>query len=206
MTVGLPPAVTASTGMDALTHAIECYTSRKANPFSDMYALNAIRLLTGNIRTAFADGQDIDARHGMLLGAMFAGVCIATSSTTAVHALAYPLGGKYRIAHGLSNAVLLPHVMRYNLESAQERFRDIAVAMGIDLGGQSTRRAAERMVESLESLIRDLKLDARLRERGITEKDVDNMVEAAAKVTRLLDNNPRPMPKEAMREIYRRLL
>jgi alcohol dehydrogenase len=206
MTLGLPPAVTASTGMDALTHAIECYTSKKANPFSDMYALAAIRFLARNIRTAYRDGQNLDARHEMLLGAMFAGICIATSSTTAVHALAYPLGGKYRIAHGLSNAVLLPHVMRFNLDAVPGRFRDIAEAMELDLAGLSAGQAAEKMVENLEALIADLKLDAGLKERGITERDVDHMVEAASRVTRLLDNNPKPMTKSDMRAIYRRLL
>ena len=97
MTVKLPAAITASTGMDALTHAIECYTSKKANPISDTFAIKAINLITRSLRRAYTNGEDIDARHDMLLGAMFGGLCIATSSTTAVHALAYPLGGKYRI-------------------------------------------------------------------------------------------------------------
>jgi alcohol dehydrogenase class IV len=206
MTVKLPPAITASTGIDALTHAIECYTSKKANPFSDTFALKAISLIAGSIRRAYSDGQDIDARHDMLLGAMFGGICIATSSTTAVHALAYPLGGKYRMAHGLSNAILLPHVMNFNMDAAEAKFRDIAVAMGLDVAGLTDRQAAEKMVENLFSLIKDLNIEVSLKERNITEAELDLMVEAAAKVTRLLDNNPKPMAKADMREIYKKLL
>ena len=111
LTLTLPPAVTASTGMDALTHAIECYCSKKGTPFSDLYALEAIRLIARSIRRAVSDGRDVAAREDMLMGAYWGGVCIATSSTTAVHALAYPLGGKYRMPHRLSNAILLPSVM-----------------------------------------------------------------------------------------------
>ncbi len=206
MTLGLPPAITASTGMDALTHAIECYTSKKANPFSDTYALKAIALISGAIRRAFRDGRDMGARHDMLLGAMFGGLCIATSSTTAVHALAYPLGGKYRIPHGLSNAILLPHVMAFNLDAAEGKFGDIAAAMGLDVTGLTARRAAERMIGNLYSLNEDLEIRCGMKDRGVTEKDLDGMAEAASKVTRLLDNNPRPMTKSDMREIYRKLL
>jgi len=205
MTAGLPPAITAATGMDALTHAVECYTSRKANPLGDTFALRSIALVSGAIRRAYRDGGDMDARHDMLLGAMFGGLCIATSSTTAVHALAYPLGGKYRVPHGLSNAILLPHVMRFNLDAAQRRFRDIAVAMGLPVSGLSDRQAAERMVENLESLNVDLEIRCDLRERGLSEEDLDSLAEAASKVTRLLDNNPKPMTRSDMREIYRKL-
>ena len=206
MTLSLPAAITASTGMDALTHAIECYTSKKANPFSDTFALRAIGLITRSIRKAYQDGKDIDARHDMLLGSMFAGICIATSSTTAVHALAYPLGGKYRIPHGLSNAILLPHVMRFNLAAVEDKFKDIASAMYLDVTGLSTRQAAEKMIDNLFALIKDLHIQAGLKEKGITKADVELMVEAASKVTRLLDNNPRPMTKDSMRDIYLKLL
>ncbi|MEW6721607.1 MAG: iron-containing alcohol dehydrogenase [Thermodesulfobacteriota bacterium] len=206
MTAGLPPAITAATGMDALTHAIECYTSKKANPFSDMFALKAIGLVSGAIRRAFRDGKDMDARHDMLLAAMYGGVCIATSSTTAVHALAYPLGGKYRIPHGLSNAILLPHVMEFNLDAAERKFRDVAAAMGLAVSGLTDRLAAGRMIENLHSLNEDLEIRCSMKDRGVTEGDLDSLAEAASKVTRLLDNNPRPMTKSDMREIYRKLL
>lgn len=206
LTVNLPPAITAATGMDALTHAIECYTSKKANPLSDMFALRAISLISRSLRKAYTDGADIAARHDMLLGALFGGICIATSSTTAVHALAYPLGGKYRMPHGLSNAILLPHVMRYNLEAAEVKFRDIAQAMGISTDTLSIRQAAEKMIENLFSLASDLNIEMSLKDKGITEGDLDTLVEAAAKVTRLLDNNPRRLSTDDMREIYKKLL
>lgn len=206
MTVKLPPSITAATGMDALTHAIECYTSKKGNAFSDTLALKAISLIARSIRIAYTDGQNVEARHDMLLGAMYGGMCIATSSTTAVHALAYPLGGKYRMPHGLSNAILLPHVMSFNKEGSEEKFKDMATAMGINTAGLSARQAAEAMIAELYSLIKDLNIETSLRDRGITEADLDTLVESAAKVTRLLDNNPRLMTKDDMREIYQKLI
>ena len=208
LTVGLPPAITASTGMDALCHAIECYISKKANPLSDTYALRAINLIARSLRKAYQNGADIDARHDMLLAALFGGMCIASSSTTAVHALAYPLGGKYHIPHGLSNAVLLPHIMQFNLDATVEKFRDIAQAMGLDVIGISAEAAAQKMIDNLFALVKELKINEslQLKERGITVADIDVMVEGAAKVTRLLNNNPKPMSREDMRDIYLKLL
>ena len=208
LTIGLPPAITAATGMDALCHAMECYISKKANPLSDMYALRAISLISRSIRTAYRDGNNVDARHDMLLAALFGGMCIASSSTTAVHALAYPLGGKYHIPHGLSNAVLLPYVMQFNLDATVEKFRDIAEAMGLDVRGIPAEAAAKKMIDNLFSLVVDLKINEslKLKERGITLADIDIMVEGAAKVTRLLNNNPKPLTRENMRDIYMNLL
>ncbi len=208
LTLGLPPAITAATGMDALCHAIECYISKKANPLSDTYALRAISLISRSIRTAYRDGKNVEARHDMLLAAFFGGMCIASSSTTAVHALAYPLGGKYHIPHGLSNAVLLPLVMEFNLDATEEKFCDIAGAMGIDAKGLPAGEAAKKLIDELYSLVADLQIkeSLNLKERGITINDIDVMVEGAAKVTRLLNNNPKPMSREDMREIYLKLL
>ena len=206
LTVGLPPAITASTGMDALCHAIECYISQKANPMSDTYALRAISLIARSLRRAFLNGGDLDARHDMLLAALFGGMCIASSSTTAVHALAYPLGGKYHMPHGLSNAILLPHVMKFNLDAAEEKFQKIAFAMGLQVAGLSARDAAEKMIENLFSLAHDLKINMSLQDKGIAAEDLDGMVEAASKVTRLLNNNPKPMSKEDIRSIYLKLM
>lgn len=206
MTVGLPPAITASTGMDALCHAIECYTSKKGNPFSEMIALKAISLISRSIRRAFNTGTDIDARHDMLLGAMYGGMCIATSSTTAVHALAYPLGGKYRIAHGVSNAILLPFVMRFNAVGNEDKFRDVAVAMGLDVDPADSKAATEKFIEAIFELNRDLQIPSDLKRWNITAADLETLVEGAAKVTRLLDNNPRPMDKADIRAIYTQLI
>ncbi len=206
MTLGLPPAITASTGMDALCHAIECYTSKKGNPFSEMIALKAIRLISRSIREAFKNGKNLDARHDMLLGAFYGGMCIATSSTTAVHALAYPLGGKYRIAHGISNAILLPYVMQFNAVGNEAKFRDIAEAMGIDIARLSDAEATQAFIAALFAFNHNLEIPADLKRWNITEADLETLVEGAAKVTRLLDNNPRPMGKDDIRAIYLKLL
>ena len=206
MTTGLPKHITANTGMDALCHAIECYISKKRNPFSDTFALKAISLISRSIRTAYNDGKNLQAREDMLLGACYGGISIATSSTTAVHALSYPLGGKYHIPHGLSNAILLPDVMKFNLDVCEEKFRDIAVAMGIDTSSCTVRQAAEKMIENLYSMIEDMNVKCDLREKGINEEVLPELIEAAAKVTRLLDNNPKVVTKDDMREIYKKLL
>ena len=206
MTLGLPPSITASTGMDALCHAIECYTSKRGNPFSEMIALKAIRLISRSIREAFKNGKNLDARHDMLLGAFYGGMCIATSSTTAVHALAYPLGGKYRIAHGISNAILLPYVMQFNAVGNEAKFRDIAEAMGIDIARLSDAEATQAFITALFAFNHDLEIPADLKRWNITEADLETLVEGAAKVTRLLDNNPRPMNKDDIRAVYLKLL
>ena len=206
LTLSLPAHVTASTGMDALTHAIECYCSKKGNPFSDLYGLEAIRLIARSLRRAHDDGRDVQARADMLLGAFYGGACIATSSTTAVHALAYPLGGKYRIPHGLSNAILLPFVMEFNLEGSEPRFAAMARAMGLKVDGMADRAAGERFIAELVDLNADLGIKSTLRDKGVAEADLDGLVDSAAKVTRLLDNNPRPMSRSDMRTIYERLM
>ena len=206
MTLGLPPAITASTGMDALCHAIECYTSKKGNPFSELLALKSITLISRSIRKAFKHGSDLDARHDMLLGAMYGGMSIACSSTTAVHALAYPLGGKYRMPHGVSNAILLPYVMQFNMTGNEEKFQDMAVAMGLDVARLSPKVAADLMIEELFALNRDLDIPSDLKRWNITEADLDALVDGAAGVTRLLDNNPRAMSKDDIRTIYSRLI
>lgn len=206
MTVGLPPAITASTGMDALCHAIECYTSKKGNPFSELLALKGIELIARSIRRAFKNGADLEAREDMLLGALYGGMSIACSSTTAVHALAYPLGGKYRMPHGVSNAILLPYVMRFNMSGNEEKFQDMAIAMGLDVAKLSPKVAANAMIDELFALNRDLEIPANLKRWNITEADLDTLVEGAAKVTRLLDNNPRMMDKSEIRNIYIQLI
>ena len=206
MTISLPKHITANTGMDALCHAIECYISKKANPLSDTFALKAVTHISRSIRTAYNDGKNLQAREDMLLGACFGGISIATSSTTAVHALSYPLGGKYHIPHGLSNAILLPHVMKFNLDVCEEKFKDVAVAMGIDVKNCTSRQAAEKMIDNLYSMIEDMNVKCDLKAKGINEDVLDDLIDAASKVTRLLDNNPKVVTKEDMRAIYRNLL
>lgn len=206
LTLTLPPAVTASTGMDALTHAIECYCSKKANPFSDLYALEGIRLIARSIRRAVHQGDDLQAQADLLLGAYWGGVCIATSSTTAVHALAYPLGGKYRMPHGLSNAILLPSIMAFNQLGNESRFAAMARAMALPVDGLSDSEAASAFVQALRDLNRDLGVPDSLRSLNIQPAELEGLVDGAAKVTRLLDNNPRPMTRDDMRALYAALI
>lgn len=206
LTVKLPPSITANTGMDALIHAMECYISIKANPFSNTFALRAINLISNSIRRAFNNGEDINARHDMLIGSFYGGVCIAASGTAAVHALSYPLGSVYRIPHGLSNAILLPYVMEFNMDAAIEKYRDMAIAMGIDVNGLSSEQAAQKMVESLYDLTRDLNIKSPLKEMNISERELDEIVESASKVTRLLDNNPKKLSSEDIKMIYKKIL
>lgn len=206
MTLKLPPSVTAATGVDAFCHAIECFISKKSNPFSDMYALKAINLISKNLRKAYTDGTDISARENMLLAAFYGGLCIASSSTVAVHALSYPLGGKYRVPHGVSNAILLPFIMEYNADHVLDRFKDVAIAMELDIENKSDEEIGDLVVEEIFNLTKDLNIPNNLKDYGITLEDLDGLVEAAAGVTRLLDNNPKEMNKEDIRNIYLKLM
>jgi len=206
MTIKLPPSVTAATGVDAFCHAIECFISKKSNPFSDMYALKAINLISKNLRKAYTDGTDISARENMLLAAFYGGLCIASSSTVAVHALSYPLGGKYRVPHGVSNAILLPFIMEYNADHVLDRFKDVAIAMELDIENKSDEEIGDLVVEEIFNLTKDLNIPNNLKDYGITLEDLDGLVEAAAGVTRLLDNNPKEMNKEDIRNIYLKLM
>lgn len=204
-TLSLPAHVTAATGLDAFCHAIECFISKKSNPFSDLYALEAIRLVARSLFKAYSDGSDIDAREDLLLAAFYGGMCIASSSTVAVHALSYPLGGRYRIPHGLSNAILLPWVMEFNRDAVVGKFAEVAGAMGIPPGADA-EETSKRVVEGIFSLVRSLGIPSTLRELGVGTDDLDEIVAAAMKVTRLLDNNPKPVSPGDARSIYMKLL
>ena len=204
-TLSLPAHVTAATGLDAFCHAIECFISKKSNPFSDLYALEAIRLVARSLFNAYNDGADIGAREDLLLAAFYGGMCIASSSTVAVHALSYPLGGRYRIPHGLSNAILLPWVMEFNRDAVVGKFAEVAGAMGIPPGADA-EETSKRAVEGIFSLVRSLGIPSTLRELGVGTDDLDEIVAAAMKVTRLLDNNPKPVSPGDARSIYMKLL
>ena len=203
LTVGLPPRITAYTGMDALTHAIEAYTNKYAQPFIDTFALEAIRLIGENLRRAVACGEDVTARYNMSLGSLYGGLCLGSVNTAAVHALAYPLGGTYDVPHGIANALLLPYVMRFNMISDMTKFANIAIALGEVTDGLSLREAAELAVEAVEQLCIDIGIVRRMRDLGIPEDAIDEMAEGAMKVTRLLVNNPRALRIEDVRDIYR---
>ena len=202
LTLTLPPHPTAATGIDALCHAIESYTSINASPMSELLSLEAIRLISDNLRTAVHDGTNLEAREAMLLGSLYAGLGLANAGVTAVHSLSYPLGGKYGISHGLANTIMLPRVMAFNLPGAQEKFVDIAEIMGEIVDDLPLREAAYLSVEAVESLIEDCGVFTTLEELGIPEEDFPELAKTAMTVARPLANNPCKMTPEDMVEIY----
>ncbi|MEO0980529.1 MAG: iron-containing alcohol dehydrogenase [Pseudomonadota bacterium] len=209
LTLGLPAAVTAATGIDAMVHAIEAYASKSANnnPVSRMLALEALRLLGANIEMAVSTPDDEDARGSMLLGSMFAGMAFANSPVAAVHALAYPLGGTFHIAHGLSNAMVLPHVLRFNNSVASATYAELAPSLFPDLTHVPDPQArADAFAQKLAELASKLGLQTRLSDLGITAQDVPKLARDAMKQTRLLVNNPREMTEADALEIYRSAL
>jgi alcohol dehydrogenase class IV len=206
----LPPAITASTGLDALCHALECLVSNKANALSDLFATEALRLIFKSLRKTHADGKNIEARGEMLLAAFYAGICIASSGTNAVHALSYPLGGKYRIAHGVSNAVLLAPCFAWNKDACAGKLAMAAElaagAQGVSLAGKSDMEKAGYLVDYLAQLSRALGIPASLEELGIPLGDLDALADAAFEVKRLLDNNPKPLGRADIKAIYAGIL
>ncbi len=202
LTLTLPPHPPAATGIDALCHAIESYTSINASPMSELLSLEAIRLISENLRTAVHDGTNIEAREAMLLGSLYAGLGLANAGVTAVHSLSYPLGGKYGISHGLANTIMLPRVMAFNLPGAQEKFVDIAEIMGELVDDLPLREAAYLSVEAVESLIEDCGIFTTLEELEIPEADFPELAKVAMTVARPLANNPCKMTPEEMVEIY----
>ncbi len=205
LTLGLPPQVTAATGIDAMVHAIEAYTSKaKKNPLSDMLAKEALRLLAGSIVTAVEDGSNVQARANMLLGAMLAGQAFANAPVAAVHALAYPLGGHFHIPHGLSNSLVLPHVLRFNTEAAEELYSELApIILGEACTGESCRDKTLQLVEGLEALIKKVGLPNRLRDLDIPETFLERLAADAMLQQRLLVNNPRDVTEQDALAIYR---
>lgn len=200
---GLPPSVTAYTGIDALTHCIEAYTNRFAQAFVDTFALEGIRLAGKSLRTAVHRGADLDARSDMALASLYGGLCLGPVNTAAVHALAYPLGGTFDVPHGVANSLLLPYVMEFNLPSHLEKYHHVAVALGEKTAGLSLREAAQKSVSAVAQLSDDVGLVRRLRDLDIPQDAIPEMAENAMKVTRLLNNNPRPLKQADAEAIYR---
>ncbi len=206
LTLGLPPAITAATGVDAMVHAIEAYASKSANnnPVSKLLAREALRLLGANIETAVMDGTDVEARGAMLLGSMLAGQAFANSPVAAVHALAYPIGGTFHVPHGLSNALVLPHVLRFNAPEAYALYADIAADAFPHLSeveGAQARCAA--FIEALADLAVELEMPVRLRDVSIPENALAKMASDAMLQQRLLVNNPRQVTEADALAIYR---
>ncbi|PVB63253.1 iron-containing alcohol dehydrogenase [Labrenzia sp. 011] len=209
LTLGLPGPVTAATGVDAMVHAIEAYASKSANnnPVSRTLAMEALKLLGANIERAVRYPADKDARGAMLLGSLLAGMAFANSPVAAVHALAYPLGGTFHVPHGLSNALVLPHVLAFNNAVAAQTYADIAPLVFPDLAGVETApERAAHFADRLTALCEKLGLQTRLRELGIGETDLPKLAADAMKQTRLLVNNPREVTEADALDIYRAAL
>ncbi|MEQ8264686.1 iron-containing alcohol dehydrogenase [Pseudohaliea sp.] len=204
LTLGLPPRVTAMTGIDAMVHAIEAYTSRhRKNPVSDNLARSALALLAGNLRTAVQDGANLEARSAMLLGAFQAGQAFANAPVAAVHALAYPLGGHYHIPHGLSNSLVLPSVLEFNAAAAAPLYAELApLVLGGPVEGAAAE-ATEALVAALRALIEAVGLPATLAEAGVPAADLPMLADDAMLQQRLLVNNPREVAREDALAIYR---
>lgn len=199
----LPRKIAAATGVDALAHAIECWTSNKANPFSDLFAMEALDLILNNIMEACDNPDAMEAKTRMLIASFYAGVAITASGTTAVHALSYPLGGKYHIAHGVSNAILLAPVMRFNEPMCRGKF---AQAYDRCVHGEKTCVTEEEksayIIAWLEKIVKDLDIPTSLKEFGVPAEDLDGLVEAGMQVQRLLVNNMRTVTPEDAKKLY----
>lgn len=203
LTVTLPPDLTASTGMDALTHCLESFISLRATPMTELVSLEGVRRISGSLREAYTHGANLQARYQMTLGSLYGGIALTNAGTTAVHALAYPLGGRYGISHGISNAIMLPYVMKYNCLSNMAKFVQIAEAMGEDLYGLNQREAAFRAIDGMFQLASDVNIPLHLKDLEIPKEAIPEMAADAVKWARLLTNNPRQMTQQDAEAIYR---
>lgn len=204
LTWTVPAKVTADTGMDALTHCIEAYTNKFAHPAVDIYALKGIQLIAANLENAVKNGQNQEAREALALGSLYGGLCLGPVNTAAVHALSYPLGGEFHIPHGLSNAILLPSVMKFNMPANVKRYAEVAIAMGCE-PGKNDEETAQRGVDFIYQLAAAVGIPDKLTALGIPQTAVDGMAKAAMQVQRLLKNNPREVTEQDARDIYNSL-
>jgi alcohol dehydrogenase len=202
LTVSVPPAITAATGLDALTHCLEAYTNKFAHPFIDTYAYEGMRLIAANIVQAVRNGQDVEARKQVAMGSLYGGFCLGPVNTAGVHALSYPLGSMFHLPHGLSNALLLPYIMDFNLPAAPKRYADVAVALGCDRAEDDVETAMAG-IQKIKELIRDCGIPATLSEVGVPEDAISQMAKDALKIQRLLKNNPREITEEDAVAIYK---
>ncbi|MBM7662307.1 alcohol dehydrogenase class IV [Bacillus mesophilus] len=203
MTLTMPKSVTAASGIDALVHAIEAYISVYASPITDALAIGAMKLIAVNLPKAYANPDHLKARENMATASLMAGMAFGNAGVGAVHALAYPLGGRYHIAHGVSNALLLTYVMEWNKISCLERFRDIAEALGENVAGLTDHEAADLAVEAMRRLCEAVNIPKGLRAFSVPEEDIPSMAEDASKIERLLKNNPRKFSVDEIEKIYR---
>jgi alcohol dehydrogenase class IV len=202
LTAGMPPVVTADTGMDALTHAVETYVSMQATVFSDALAERAVELIARWLPAACAKGSNLEARYWMSVAATLAGMAFGSGGLGAVHALAYPLGTEYHMTHGRTNAVMLPHVMRFNLPGAVAKYARLAALMGQDTGGLTPLQAAGRAAAAVEELAAAAGVSCRLRDYGVGSGELPRLAEGAMLQARLFVPNPRTPGSADVRRIY----
>jgi len=201
LTLSVPPSITAATGLDALTHCLEAYTNKFAHPYIDMYAFEGMRLIAANLVQAVKNGTDEEARTQVAMGSLLGGFCLGPVNTAGVHALSYPLGSSFHLAHGLSNALLLPYVMEYNLPAAPARYANVAVALGC-LREADDLSTAKRGIERVKSFIAECGVPSRLRDVNIPKEAIPQMAVDALKIQRLLKNNPREITEQDAIDIY----
>lgn len=202
----LPRSIVAATGVDALAHVVECYTSKKATPFSDTYAMEGAKLLFHNIRAAFAEQDNMEAKNSMLLGAFYGGVAITGSGTTAVHALSYPLGGRYHIAHGVSNAILFAHVMEFNKDACSRRLASLCDGVFPELAGRTEEEKAQYIIDQIADIVKATEIPTDLSTFGVKMEDLDFLVDAGSRQQRLLVNNMKELSLDDIRNIYLKVL
>jgi len=202
LTISVPPAITAATGLDALTHCLEAYTNKFAHPFIDIYASEGMRLIAKNIVEAVNNGNNQEARSEVAMGSLLGGFCLGPVNTAGVHALSYPLGSMFHLAHGLSNALLLPYVMEYNMPAAPKRYADVAMALGCSREADDVA-TAQKGIERVRMLIQACGIPARLRDVHIPLDAIPTMAKDAMKIQRLLKNNPREIREIDAIEIYK---
>ena len=201
LTIGVPADLTASTGIDALTHCLEAYTNRFAHQMVDLYALEGIRLISKNLVKAVNDGSDIEAKTALSTGSMYGGLCLGPVNTAAVHALSYPLGSQFKVPHGLANALLLPYVMEYNLPAAMERYSQVAMALGAEQKNTAEDTAYEG-VAIVRNLMHQCGLPNKLSQIGIPVNAIPEMALSAVKIQRLMKNNVREILVDDAISIY----
>jgi len=206
LTLSMPPSVTSSSGIDALTHAIESFTSNNATILTDLFAKEAIIFIGRSIRTAVANGSNLEARYDMSIGSLYAGISLANAGVTAVHALAYPLGGQFNVAHGIANGLLLPYVMEFNVLGNIPKFAQIAQFLGEKVDHMSLLDQAYQAARAVKSIYRDLKIPQSLTELNVPKEAIPGMAKAAMNVTRLMGNNPRTMTVQDVERIYEKAL
>ncbi|KWR90626.1 iron-containing alcohol dehydrogenase [Cupriavidus sp. IDO] len=203
LTIGLPPAVTAATGIDAMVHAIEALTTHlKQNELSNMLAIKAVQMIFKNLLPAVTDGQDIEARERMLLASLYAGMAFSNASVGAVHAFAYPLGVRFHVPHGLSNSLMLPHILRFNLEAGEATYAQLGRAIRSELSTASDKVAAKAFVDSICDLVSQMPYAQRLRDVGVKMTDVSVLTADVLKIQRLLAHNPKEITPEDALALY----